>query len=83
MPTEKEPPAMPTNRPMVRKCQNSVANSDQPDRPTVDSISTKKTMRPPNLSVQHAQRQADQRTGEHRRGDQDAELGLVEAQLSP
>jgi hypothetical protein len=29
----------------------------------------------------HAQGQADQGTGEHRRRDQDAELGFVEAQL--
>lgn len=51
MPTEKEPPAKPTKRPATRNCQYSVAWPISQIGSTVHSISTKKTMRPPNLSV--------------------------------
>src|SRR3990167_7428871 len=51
MPTVNEPPATPTNRLVTRNCQNSVAREIMKIGMTVDSISTKNTMRPPNLSV--------------------------------
>ena len=51
MPTVNEPPATPTNRLVTRNCQNSVAWEIMKIGMTVDSISTKNTMRPPNLSV--------------------------------
>src|SRR5436190_22628124 len=51
MPTVNEPPAMPTNRPVTRNCQNSVAREISHIGKTVDSISMKNTVRPPNLSV--------------------------------
>jgi hypothetical protein len=47
VPTEKEPPARPTNRPSTRKCQYSVAYDSSQMGMTVLSISRKKTMRPP------------------------------------
>ncbi len=51
MPTVNEPPATPTNRPVTRKCQNSVAREISQIGNTVDSIRMKNTMRPPKRSV--------------------------------
>src|SRR5579872_1495986 len=51
MPTVNDPPAMPTKRPVTRKCQYSVAFEISQIGAIVDSITTTNTMRPPNLSV--------------------------------
>ena len=51
MPTVNEPPAKPTNRPVTRKCQNSVAREISQIGNTVDSMRMKNTMRPPKRSV--------------------------------
>src|SRR5512139_492914 len=51
MPTVNEPPAMPTNSPTTRKCQNAVASEISQIGTTVLSIRMNITMRPPNLSV--------------------------------
>ena len=47
---------------------------------TVDIISTKNTMRPPNLSVHMPRGRRNQRTGQHRHRNQNAELGFVQVQ---
>src|SRR6185436_8295185 len=51
MPTVNDPPATPTNSPVTRKCQNSVAREMSQIGNTVESIRMKNTMRPPKRSV--------------------------------
>src|SRR5215208_6526143 len=52
VPTEKDPPAKPTNSPITRKCQKAVAYDISQIAGTVTAISTAITMRPPYRSVQ-------------------------------
>ena len=51
VPTENDPPTRPTNKPSTRNCQYWVAYPISQIGTTHESISTKRTMRPPNLSV--------------------------------
>ena len=51
MPTENDPPASPTNNPITRNCQNSVAYDIIQMGTTVHSINRKNTIRPPKRSV--------------------------------
>ena len=78
MPTVNEPPATPTKRPdhqevpeLGRDAISQIGNTGQQHQDEKHDASAEAV-------GPHAQRQADQRAGQHRQRHQHAELGLVE-----